>query len=125
MTELAARPERYPDHTADSSAFGIVEKPLSTWERIFNQGAVRKTLLLLVLALAWELYARWLNNPLLFPTFSSMLEAFAEALRSGVLPSRACNPVTCSSSATVTAFPVCRCARWLPAWRWIRVRACT
>src|SRR5581483_198545 len=74
---------------ADSSAFGIVEKPLSTWERIFNQGAVRKTLLLLVLAVAWELYARWLNNPLLFPTFSAMLEAFFDALRSGVLPARA------------------------------------
>ncbi|HZQ60268.1 MAG TPA: ABC transporter permease [Casimicrobiaceae bacterium] len=86
---VAVRPERYPEHLADSSAFGIVEKPLSTWERIFNQGAVRKTLLLLVLAVAWELYARWLNNPLLFPTFSAMLEAFFDALRSGVLPARA------------------------------------
>jgi len=90
MNEMVAvRPERYPEHLADSSAFGIVEKPLSTWERIFNQGAVRKTLLLLVLAVAWELYARWLNNPLLFPTFSAMLEAFFDALRSGVLPARA------------------------------------
>ena len=89
MNEIAARPERHTRHLADSSAFGIVEKPLSTWERIFNQGAVRKTLLLLGLALAWELYARWLNNPLLFPSFSAMLEAFFDALRSGVLPARA------------------------------------
>jgi len=89
MNDVAVRAERYPEHLADSAAFGIVEKPLSTWERIFNQAVVRKTLLLVALALAWELYARWLNNPLLFPTFSAMLDAFFEALGSGVLPARA------------------------------------
>ena len=86
---IASRSERHPDRLAESSAFGIVEKPLSTWERIFNQAAVRKTLLLVLLALIWEGYARWLNNPLLFPTFSGMLEAFFEAIKSGVLPLRA------------------------------------
>jgi NitT/TauT family transport system permease protein len=39
-----------------------------------------------LLALVWEGYARWLNNPLLFPTFSATIEAFLEAGRSGVLP---------------------------------------
>ena len=89
MNEIAARSERYPEAPVEQSAFGIVEKPLSTWERIFNQGAVRKTLLLIVLAVAWEVYARWLNNPLLFPSFSAMLEAFFEAIASGTLPARA------------------------------------
>src|SRR5258706_15639514 len=85
---LAARAEvhRQP---LDSTAFGIVQKPLSTWERIYNQGAVRKTVLLIALALAWEAYSRWLDNPLLFPTFSSMLGAFIDAVASGTLPSRA------------------------------------
>ena len=66
-----ARPEIVREPVS-SGAFGIVEKPLSTWERITNVGAVRKFALLVVLAVVWETYARALNNPLLFPTFSAM-----------------------------------------------------
>ena len=51
--------------------------------------AARKLALLVVLALIWEAYARWLNNPLLFPTFTATLAAFADAVASGVLPGRA------------------------------------
>ena len=89
MDEVIERPERHPEQRVDTSALGVVEQPLSTLERVFNHAAVRKGLLLVVLALAWEAYARWLNNPLLFPTFTAMLEAFVDALRSGVLPARA------------------------------------
>ena len=49
-------------------------------------GAVRKTFLLMVLALLWEAYARWLNNPLLFPTFVDTLKAFFSGIASGELP---------------------------------------
>ena len=45
----------------------------------------RKTVLLVVLALVWEGYARWLANPLLFPTFSATLAAFFSSLASGEL----------------------------------------
>jgi len=72
-----------------SSAFGIVEKPLSTWERITNVGAVRKTALLILLAIIWEAYARTLNNPLLFPTFSATVEAFFKGLFGGELFTKA------------------------------------
>jgi NitT/TauT family transport system permease protein len=72
-----------------SSAFGIVEKPLSTWERITNVGAVRKTALLILLAIIWEAYARTLNNPLLFPTFSATVEAFFKGLFGGDLFTKA------------------------------------
>jgi NitT/TauT family transport system permease protein len=72
-----------------SSAFGIVEKPLSTWERITNVGAVRKTALLILLAIIWETYARTLNNPLLFPTFSATVEAFFKGLFGGDLFTKA------------------------------------
>ncbi len=72
-----------------SSRFGVVAKPLSTWERIANIGALRKTAILIVLALIWEIYARWLNNPLLFPTFSSTLAAFRDGLIGGELLQRA------------------------------------
>jgi NitT/TauT family transport system permease protein len=83
-----ARPEIQRE-TVDSRAFGVVQKPLSAWERIYNQGAIRKTFILVALALIWEIYARWLNNPLLFPTFGATLQAFWEAIASGVLPERA------------------------------------
>ncbi len=84
----AARPEveRAP---LDAATFGVVEKPLSFGERLANSGFARKTALLIALALLWELYARLLDNPLLLPTFSATLQAFAEAIASGALPARA------------------------------------
>jgi NitT/TauT family transport system permease protein len=72
-----------------SSAFGIVEKPLSTWERIANVGALRKLALLVVLAVVWEVYARSLDNALLFPTFSATLAAFFQGLFGGDLFTKA------------------------------------
>ena len=83
-----ARPEHHRQ-PVDAAAFGIVEKPLSAWERLGNVAAVRKLALLVLLALMWEGYARWLNNPLLFPTFMATIDAFVEAMASGVLPGRA------------------------------------
>jgi len=68
---------------------GVVEKPLSTWERIYNLAAVRKLAILVLLALCWEIYARWLDNPLLFPTFSATLEAFFDGFAHGALLGRA------------------------------------
>jgi len=66
----------------------VVVKPLTAWERISGNAAVRKTALLVLLALFWELYARKLDNPLLFPTFGATLEAFGHAIASGVIPQR-------------------------------------
>jgi NitT/TauT family transport system permease protein len=71
-----------------SQDFGVVEKPLSTWERLYEQSAVRKVLILIFLAVAWEVYARLLDNELLFPTLSATLEAFWEGMASGDLPRR-------------------------------------
>jgi NitT/TauT family transport system permease protein len=85
---LALRPEIYRDQV-DSSSFGVVEKPLSTWERIYNQSTVRKVFILIMLATLWEVYTRLLNNSLLFPTFSATIEAFVEALVSGGLLGKA------------------------------------
>jgi NitT/TauT family transport system permease protein len=75
-----------PDARLD---FAVVEKPLGAWIRFWNIGAVRKTFLLLVLAGIWEGYARWLNNPLLFPTFVDTVKAFVSAIASGELPKAA------------------------------------
>jgi NitT/TauT family transport system permease protein len=85
---VSMRGEFVRQTTVDAES-GIVEKPLSTWERIYNQAAVRKLAILLVLAAAWELYARWLNNPLLFPTFSATVAALADGIAHGALLGRA------------------------------------
>lgn len=73
----------------DATQFGVVVKPLSAWERIYNLGAVRKLMLLVALAAAWEIYARWLENPLLFPTFGATVEAFFDGFVHGTLLGRA------------------------------------
>ena len=81
---LCSRPEIHREPIA-SSAFGVVQKPLSRFERLYNIGALRKVAILVVLALVWEIGARILNNELLFPTFPATNEAFYKGIASGVL----------------------------------------
>ena len=52
---------------------------------MFESGVVRKIIVLGVLALLWEGYARWLDNPLLFPTFYDTLSALFASVESGQL----------------------------------------
>ena len=68
--------------------FGIVEKELTIFERLFNQVWLRKVLLLVVIGVVWEVYARHLDNPLLVPTLSDTVQAWWGAVSSGVLPDR-------------------------------------
>ena len=80
---LVQRPEFVRD--VETSAYGVIEKPLTAWERLYNLGAVRKGAILVVLALAWQVYSSALGNPLLFPTFGATLQAFWENLLNGIL----------------------------------------
>ncbi len=81
------RPER-PDviHGPVSTDLEVAETPLGFWARAYGTGWLRKTVLLLGLALVWELYARWLDNPLVFPSFGATLGALASSIASGELP---------------------------------------
>lgn len=78
------REEIFRDGT-DTDNLGIVQKPLTWWEKVYDNNVVRKLFILVVLTLAWELYARYLNNELLFPTFSATFEALSRAIISGGL----------------------------------------
>jgi NitT/TauT family transport system permease protein len=69
----------------DSSNFGVVEKPLSPLEKLYNYSVVRKTLILIVLMVAWEVGARALNNELLFPTFVATVDALIKGIATGDL----------------------------------------
>src|SRR3546814_8923428 len=53
--------------------------------RLYNIGALRKLFLLAVLALICEIYARSINNPLLFPTFGATVGALYDGLVHGAL----------------------------------------
>ena len=77
----------------DAARLGIVEKTLSTWEKVYNLALVRKLFILIVLAAAWEAYARWLNNALLFPTFGATAEAFADGIVHGTLLAKAATSI--------------------------------
>ena len=67
---------------------GDVARPLTLFERLANTTLVRRLVVLIVLAAAWEIYARILNNPLLFPSLSETLGAFFDATVHGVLIDR-------------------------------------
>lgn len=85
---LYQRPDRTCEPT-DSSVFGVVQKPLTAGEKIWNVGALRKGCVLLVLALIWQVYATWLDNPLLVPTFTATLQALWEEISGGGLVGKA------------------------------------
>jgi NitT/TauT family transport system permease protein len=70
----------------ESTGLDIVVKPLTLGERLYGNTLIRKSVLLVLLALAWEIYARSLNNPLLFPTFSGTVVALVSSMASGELP---------------------------------------
>jgi NitT/TauT family transport system permease protein len=72
----------------DASSVGDVERPLGFVERLANNDAVRRLVILIALGLIWELYARWIDNPLILPTFSATVETFISDLMSGVLVDR-------------------------------------
>lgn len=84
---LVPRPDLTREPVA-ASAFGVVQKPLSSTERIFANAIVRKGLILVLLAVIWEVGARALDNELLFPTFLATNKAFFHGLASGELTSR-------------------------------------
>ncbi|MCW3475688.1 ABC transporter permease [Limobrevibacterium gyesilva] len=83
----AARPEIIREPTRAGT--GAIQTPISAWESVYRIGFLRKGFILLVLALIWEVYGRWLDNPLLFPAFSETAGALVANILNGVIPERA------------------------------------
>jgi len=73
-------------NAVEARDYAVAAEPQSAWQRLYANSALRKALLLVVLALAWEIYARVLANPLLFPTLTATVTALVAALVSGELP---------------------------------------
>jgi len=81
------RPEREVE-LVDAGIIGDVERPLTFAERIVNNDAVQRLTILVAIIVIWELYARWLNNTLLFPTFTETIKTFSKDVANGVLVDR-------------------------------------
>ena len=66
-----------------------LERRLPLAARLWSHGWLRKSLILAVLATAWELAARWQDNDLLLPTFGATVLALVHGLASGELVAKA------------------------------------
>jgi len=84
---LELRPE-FSRTILDTRAIGEIARPLSLGERLGNITALRRTLLLLALALAWQLYALYIDDPLIFPSFLETAQALVKGFASGELLAR-------------------------------------
>jgi NitT/TauT family transport system permease protein len=81
------RPEIFHELApAGARGLEVAAQPLGLWTRLYANATLRKSILLVALAAAWEIYARVLDNPLLFPTFSATVAALLSALASGEIP---------------------------------------
>ena len=92
MLDTVQRPNIYSE-TLGPEKFGIIQKPLTLVEKIYNQTWIRKIFILIVLASAWEIYGRWLDNPLLVPPFSAAVKALIADIADGVIPARALSSI--------------------------------
>ncbi len=73
--------------------FGVVEKPLTIFEKLYNNAFFRKTTLIFLLIIVWEAYARHLDNELLVPTFSDTMRSLWTGMVEGSLLTKALNSV--------------------------------
>jgi NitT/TauT family transport system permease protein len=88
MSDITSRPDQLYDVTV-FDGIGAVERPIPVWERLWNQGWLRKLVIIAALAAVWQAYGVISDNELLFPSFSDTMDAFIENVMNGKLPARA------------------------------------
>jgi NitT/TauT family transport system permease protein len=76
--------EKYPK--PDNSEIAVIK--LSLCEKLYNITAVRKTVLLILIALAWQGYSLYLGNELMFPSLTDTLKGLVEVTTNGDLLAR-------------------------------------
>lgn len=92
---IPGEPPVRPEYEIDLKPFNhdvnsqiALEKKLSLAQRLWRIDGIRKTCILLVLALVWEVVARVTDNDLLLPTFVQTFDAFVAGIANGELPDR-------------------------------------
>jgi len=88
MFEPVARERPEILHTPAETAgeLAVTSAPLGLWSRLYGNAALRKAVVLVALATVWEIYARSLDNPLLFPTFTATVAALLRGIAAGEIP---------------------------------------
>ena len=83
MADPTPRPEilRQPAAAAPTAP----ARPLTLFQRLAGNEALRKALIVAALVALWQGYAVWNDNPLVFPTFLATIEAWRDALLDGGL----------------------------------------
>jgi NitT/TauT family transport system permease protein len=81
------RPE-FEIEPTDAITIGDVERPLGFVERVVNNESAQRLAILLVLIAVWQTYALWLDNSLLFPTFTETVRTFWGDILNGELVNR-------------------------------------
>ncbi|WP_053148148.1 ABC transporter permease [Pseudomonas sp. Pf153] len=84
MSQLSPVREEY-EVDLQPLAHVSLERALPLRQRLWQQGWLRKSLILLLLALLWEAVARYQNNDLLLPGFLQTTTALYDGLLSGEL----------------------------------------
>jgi NitT/TauT family transport system permease protein len=69
-------------------------RPLNAFERLIELTSVRRIVILLLLAAAWQAYGAWLSNPLIFPPFSDVFAALWDSILRRALLWRAWASIT-------------------------------
>lgn len=82
-----------PEYEVPLEPLGDVssEKVLPLHQRLWQNAWLRKSLILICLALLWEITAKIQGNELLLPSFTATIKALLEDISSGIIPSRAMN----------------------------------
>ena len=86
------RPELF--YNVSNSAFDVVQKPLTVWERLYEIGVLRKALLLAALGLIWEIYGRLIGDENLLPTLLQTAKAWLSSVQTAELPKAAYYSIT-------------------------------
>ncbi|WP_373989204.1 ABC transporter permease [Duganella sp. BuS-21] len=76
------------EYTVSPPTLRAADPALPPAQRAWQQSWLRKTIILLVLAVLWQAVARWQDNDLLLPTFLQTAQAFAQGILSGELLDR-------------------------------------
>jgi len=82
---VAARPNIYRQPDAGAANDKEIKKTLPLLERLRGNTVFRRCSILVVLAVIWQVYATFLNNDLLLPTFSASIKALYDAIVHGPL----------------------------------------
>jgi NitT/TauT family transport system permease protein len=90
MSTLPLSPPVRPEYERPLQPLGNLPltRSLPLAQRLWQQAWLRKTLILVVLAVLWEVVARIQDNDLLLPSFLQTAAAFVEGIRTGELLGR-------------------------------------